>query len=64
MTTSELILLVSIKTGLDKNNIRTIIDSLTDIIQDLVIEGQCVQFSSFGSFSRKKRVQEIGRNIL
>ncbi|TDG95639.1 HU family DNA-binding protein [Cardinium endosymbiont of Culicoides punctatus] len=63
MTKAEVILAISRKTGLEKEDIRIIIDGLVSVVQDSVVADQRVHFSGFGSFFRKKRAKKIGRNI-
>ncbi|ROT46899.1 HU family DNA-binding protein [Candidatus Cardinium hertigii] len=63
MTKAEVILAISRKTGLDKEDIKNIIDGLFSVIQDSVVDNQRVHFSGFGSFFKKKRARKIGRNI-
>ena len=63
MTKAEVILAVSRKTGLDKENIKNTLDALSRVIQESVADNQRVHFSGFGSFFKKKRAKKIGRNI-
>ncbi|WP_339044474.1 HU family DNA-binding protein [Cardinium endosymbiont of Tipula unca] len=63
MTKAEVILAISRKTGLDKEDIRNTLDELVSVIQNSVAENQRVHFSGFGSFFKKKRAKKIGRNI-
>ncbi|WP_339044601.1 HU family DNA-binding protein [Cardinium endosymbiont of Tipula unca] len=63
MTKSEVILAISRKTRLNKENIKATIDELMSIIQQATVENKRVYFSGFGSFFKKKRAQKIGRNI-
>lgn len=63
MTKAEVILVISRKTGLDKEDVKNTLDALFHVIQDAVINNHRVHFSGFGSFSKKKRAKKIGRNI-
>ncbi|WP_243018730.1 MULTISPECIES: HU family DNA-binding protein [Candidatus Cardinium] len=63
MTKAEVILAISRKTGLDKEDVKNTLDELFHVIQDAVTANHRVHFSGFGSFSKKKRAKKIGRNI-
>lgn len=63
MTKAEVILAISRKTGLDKEDTKSTLDELLCVIQNAVADNQRVHFSGFGSFFKKKRAKKIGRNI-
>lgn len=63
MTKAEVILAISRKTGIDREDVKSTLDELFRVIQNAVTDNHRVHFSGFGSFSKKKRAKKIGRNI-
>jgi DNA-binding protein HU-beta len=51
------------KTGLEKRDVKEVIESFFSIVKDSLVHGEHVYFRGFGSFTLKKRAQKIGRNI-
>jgi DNA-binding protein HU-beta len=54
---------ISKKTGLEKRDVKEVVEVFFDIIKDSLVQGENVYFRGFGSFTLKKRAKKIGRNI-
>jgi DNA-binding protein HU-beta len=54
---------ISKKTGLEKRDVKEVVEVFFTIIKDSLNQGENVYFRGFGSFTLKKRAQKIGRNI-
>jgi DNA-binding protein HU-beta len=54
---------ISKKTGLEKRDVKEVVEVFFSIVKDSLIHGDNVYFRGFGSFTLKKRAQKIGRNI-
>lgn len=63
MTKAELVNEIAIQTGLDKNTIRTVVESVMKNIKKSVAEGENVYLRGFGSFISKQRAEKLARNI-
>lgn len=63
MIKTDVVSEISKKTGLEKRDIKEVVETFFDIIKDALVEGENVYFRGFGSFTLKKRAQKIGRNI-
>ena len=63
MTKAELVNEIAIQTGLDKNTIRTVVESVMKNIKKSVAEGENVYLRGFGSFITKVRAEKLARNI-
>ena len=48
--------------GIKKTDVATILDSLTNVIQDEVAKGEKIQITGFGSFERKERGARVVKN--
>lgn len=59
MTKSEVILAISRKTRLAKEDIRVTIDELTSIIQNATTDNKRVHISGFGSFFLKNVLRKL-----
>ena len=62
MNKSELITLVTEKTGLTKKQASDALDATLEAIQDAVTAGDKVSFIGFGTFERRDRAARTGRN--
>jgi DNA-binding protein HU-beta len=62
MNKTELMSAVAKESGIKKADVETIVQSLTDAIQDTVAKGEKVQLMGFGSFERKERGARTVRN--
>jgi DNA-binding protein HU-beta len=54
---------ISKKTGLEKRDVKEVVEVFFDVVKDSLIQGENVYFRGFGSFTLKKRAKKIGRNI-
>jgi DNA-binding protein HU-beta len=54
---------ISKKTGLEKRDVKEVVEVFFAIVKDSLTQGENVYFRGFGSFTLKKRAQKIGRNI-
>lgn len=63
MTKADLINEVAHRTGLNKSDIRIIIETFLQVIKESIISGFGVQIRGFGSWFRKKRASKKARNI-
>jgi DNA-binding protein HU-beta len=63
MTKAELISLISEKTGVDKNDVSTTVESFFSTVKESMAEGNDIFIRGFGSFINKKKAKKIGRNI-
>jgi DNA-binding protein HU-beta len=51
------------KTGLEKRDVKEVVETYFTIVKDSLTKGENVYFRGFGSFTLKKRAKKIGRNI-
>lgn len=63
MIKTDVVAQISKKTGLEKRDVKEVIEVFFEVIKDSLSEGENIYFRGFGSFTRKKRAQKIGRNI-
>ena len=63
MIKTDVVTEISKKTGLEKRDVKEVVETFFDIIKDSLVAGENVYFRGFGSFTLKKRAQKIGRNI-
>ncbi|MBL6963538.1 MAG: integration host factor subunit beta [Bacteroidetes bacterium] len=63
MIKTDVVSQISKKTGLEKRDVKEVVEVFFDIVKDSLIQGENVYFRGFGSFTLKKRAQKIGRNI-
>jgi len=54
---------ISKKTGLERKDVKHVVETFFGIIKDSLVAGDNVYFRGFGSFTLKKRAKKIGRNI-
>mgnify|MGYP003454971477 CR=1 FL=1 len=63
MTKAEIVAEISAKTGLEKQVVLTVVESLMDTIKTSMINGNEVFLRGFGSFIIKHRAEKTARNI-
>jgi len=63
VTKAEIIAQISEKTGIDKNDVTTTVETFFSVVKDKMSEGESIYVRGFGSFVNKKRAQKIARNI-
>ena len=63
MTKADLIHKISNETGLEKNEVSRVVESVMDSIKTSLAEGTNVYLRGFGSFIVRTRKQKTGRNI-
>lgn len=64
MTKFELITSISRKTGLEKKEAQTIVESFFEVIKDAVSQKKTIYLRGFGSFHPQLRLQKKARNII
>ena len=62
MTKKEIVDAVSANAGVSKKNTAAVIDSLLAAIIDVVVRGDPVRFTGFGTFESRKRSARTGHN--
>ncbi|MBT3303283.1 MAG: integration host factor subunit beta [Bacteroidetes bacterium] len=63
MIKTDVVSQISKKTGLEKRDVKEVVEVFFDIVKDSLIQGENAYFRGFGSFTLKKRAKKIGRNI-
>ena len=63
MTKAEIVAEISAKTGLEKQVVLTVAESMMDTIKTSMINGNEVFLRGFGSFIIKHRAEKTARNI-
>jgi DNA-binding protein HU-beta len=63
MTKAEVVNEISLKTGVDKVEVLTIVEALMDTVKKSITNGENIYLRGFGSFEVKKRAQKTARNI-
>ena len=63
MTKAEIVSEIAAKTGLEKQVVLTVVESMTDTIKTSMINGNEVFLRGFGSFIIKHRAEKTARNI-
>ncbi len=63
MTKAEIVTKIAKKTGLDKEEVLTVVEQLMGTIKESLIEGEPVYLRGFGSFIIKERATKTARNI-
>jgi DNA-binding protein HU-beta len=63
MTKAEIIQEISLKTGVEKNQVQEVVESFFKVVRNNMTEGRNVYFRGFGSFIIKRRAKKIARNI-
>lgn len=63
MTKAEIVSEIAAKTGLEKQVVMTVVESMMDTIKTSMINGNDVFLRGFGSFIIKHRAEKTARNI-
>lgn len=63
MTKADIISEVTQKTGLDKSEVSSTIESFFTVIKNSMAEGNDIFIRGFGSFINKKKAKKTARNI-
>lgn len=63
MTKAEIVSEIAAKTGLEKQVVLTVVESMMDTIKTSMINGNDVFLRGFGSFIIKHRAEKTARNI-
>lgn len=63
MTKADVISQIAEKTGIDKADVTTTVETLFAVVKDSMAEGDNIYVRGFGSFVNKKRAKKIARNI-
>ena len=63
MTKAEVINQIADKTGIDRSDVTTTVETLFAVVKDSMAEGENIYVRGFGSFVNKKRAKKIARNI-
>lgn len=63
MTKAEVISKIADKTGIDKAEVTTIVESFFTTVKDSMAEGNNIYIRGFGTFLNKKKAKKIARNI-
>lgn len=63
MTKAEVIAEIANKTGVDKSDVQTVVESFFTVVKDKMADGENIYVRGFGSFVNKRRAKKIGRNI-
>ena len=63
MTKAEVVSEIAAKTGLEKQVVLTVVESMMDTIKTSMINGNEVFLRGFGSFIIKRRAEKTARNI-
>ena len=63
MTKLELIKKISQRTGIERQEVLAVLESMMLNVQKIVAEGETIYLRGFGSFGPKKRAQKTARNI-
>ncbi|MFT7056994.1 MAG: DNA-binding protein HU-beta [Roseivirga sp.] len=63
MTKADVINEIAEKTGIDRSDVTTTVETLFAVVKDSMAEGENIYVRGFGSFVNKKRAKKIARNI-
>ncbi|MBK7854186.1 MAG: integration host factor subunit beta [Bacteroidetes bacterium] len=63
MTKADLINEISVKSGIDKIAVQTVVESMMKVVKTSIQNKESVYLRGFGSFIPKKRAQKTGRII-
>ena len=63
MIKTDVVSHIAKKTGLEKRDVKEVVETFFTIVKDSLTKGENVYFRGFGSFTLKKRAKKIGRNI-
>ena len=63
MTKLELVKKISQRTGIERQDVVAVIESMMINVKEFVAEGETVYLRGFGSFGPKRRAEKTARNI-
>lgn len=63
MTKADVINSITQKTGLDRTEVSSTIESFLSVVKDSMAEGNDIFIRGFGSFINKKKAKKTARNI-
>ncbi len=63
MTKAEVVSKISEKTGMEKMQVQTAVETFMKVVKDSMSDGNSVYLRGFGSFIVKRRAQKTARNI-
>lgn len=63
MTKADIVSEIAKKTGVEKNQIQTIVEAFMEEVKDSLVKEENVYLRGFGSFIIKKRAEKVARNI-
>lgn len=63
MTKADIVAEISQKTGLDRNQVQSTVESFFDVVKDSMEQGENIYVRGFGSFVNKKRARKVARDI-
>ena len=63
MTKADVINQIAEKTGIDRSDVTTTVETLFTVVKDSMADGENIYVRGFGSFVGKKRAKKIARNI-
>ena len=63
MTKADVVNEIANKTGLERVDVKRVVETFFDVMKDTMSEGNNVYFRGFGSFVVRKRARKVARNI-
>jgi DNA-binding protein HU-beta len=63
MTKAEIVNEIVERTGLERNEVQTTVESFFKVVKNSLADGENVYFRGFGSFTLQKRKAKVARNI-
>ena len=63
MTKADVINQIAEKTGIDRSDVTTTVETLFTVVKDSMADVENIYVRGFGSFVNKKRAKKIARNI-
>ncbi|WP_044172163.1 HU family DNA-binding protein [Flectobacillus major] len=63
MTKADVIAEIADKTGIDKADVSSTLESFFTVVKDNLADGEPIYVRGFGSFVNKKRAKKVARNI-
>lgn len=63
MTKADIVNEIAKKTGIEKSDVMTIVESFMESVRDSIAKDEDVFLRGFGSFIAKDRAEKTGRNI-
>tara|TARA_Y100001951_G_C11143153_1_gene184819 strand:- start:209 stop:511 length:303 start_codon:yes stop_codon:yes gene_type:complete len=63
VTKADVINQIAEKTGIDRSDVTTTVETLFTVVKDSMADGENIYVRGFGSFVNKKRAKKIARNI-